>query len=108
MWKRILFVLFILFCIGLGLVLLVLPWSELWGRNIFLSLFPELRPFLLSNYFRGALSGLGVVNLWVGLSDAWNFRESLAPLEREERRPAEAGALDAEAATLPPPGSRGR
>lgn len=106
MWKRILFVLFILFCIELGLFLLVLPWSELWGRNIFLSLFPELRSFLLSNYFRGALSGLGVVNLWVGLSDAWNFRENLALLAREERRPAEAGTLDAEAAT--PPACRGR
>ena len=101
MWKRILFVVFILFCIELGLFLLVLPWSEIWERNLFLSLFPELRAFLLSNYFRGALTGLGLVNLWVGLSDAWHFRENLALLEKQERQPGASGRLDPEAAAVP-------
>ncbi len=106
MWKRILFVIFILFSIELGLFLLLLPWSELWSRNAFLLWFPELRPLLLSNYVRGALSGLGVVNLWVGVSDAWNFRENMVLMERQEKRKTEAGPLDAGAATLP--SSRGR
>ena len=103
MWKRILFVVFILFCIELGLFLMLLPWSELWERNVLLTLFPGARPLMLSHYFRGAISGLGMVNLWVGLSDAWSFRENLAVLEKSHKKPPESGPLNPETVALRPP-----
>ena len=108
MWKRILLVVFILFCIELGLFLVVLPWSDLWERNFFLTFFPGARPFALSNYLRGAITGLGVVNLWVGLADAWNFRENLARLEKAHKEKPDPGTLNAETAALRPPRSGGR
>ena len=93
MWRRVLFICFILFCLELGLLLLVLPWSELWERNLLAALFPGLRDLLLSSYVRGAISGLGILNLWVGLSDAWSFRRHMEELDRslaEEERAARA------------------
>jgi len=108
MWKRALLVVFILFCIELGLFLMALPWSELWERNLLFSFFPGLRPVFLNHYVRGALSGLGLLNVWVGLSEVWHFRQSLALLEKAESGQVQGRALDTESASLPPANTRGR
>ena len=105
MWKQILFV---LLSLELGLFLLLLPWSGMWEHNLIFWLVPGLRPFLLSYYVRGALNGLGVVNLWIGLSEAWHLRLGRAPLETKQARTRGTAPLDAEAAVLPPSGSRGQ
>jgi hypothetical protein len=64
---------FILFCIEIGLVLFLLPWTPLWDNNYFFSLTPQWNAFWLSTYLRGAISGVGVVNLWIGLGEAWRL-----------------------------------
>jgi hypothetical protein len=51
----------------IGGVLLIAPWSRFWERNYFLELLPQLEPLLTSPYVRGAVSGLGVVNLAAGI-----------------------------------------
>lgn len=68
--RRIVRIVFILFCIEIGLVLLLLPWTLLWDNNYFLSLEPRWSSVLLSSYTRGAVSGLGIVNLWIAFSEA--------------------------------------
>ncbi len=85
MWKRIFYFVFVLFAIEIGLFLTGLPWTRLWERNIVLTLFPSLRPVLLSNYFRGALTGLGLINIWVGVSDLWHFRENLLHIDNHQQ-----------------------
>ena len=100
MWIRVLLVAFILFCFELGLFLVVLPWSDVWERNLLVTLFPGLRVLTVSNYFRGAVTGLGMLNLWVGLSDLWNFRKTIERLDQAER--AEEHATLAGNAGLPP------
>ena len=67
-------VLFILLSIEIGVFLLLIPWSEVWDRNLLLRYYPSVRPFYLSHYLRGAVSGLGLVNLWIGVSQVWNSR----------------------------------
>ena len=62
-------VVFLLFCFEVGLVLLVLPWTLLWDNNHFFSLKPDLNYFLLSNYLRGGVSGIGLINLALGFSE---------------------------------------
>jgi hypothetical protein len=64
---------FILFCLEIGLVLFLLPWTLLWDNNYFFSLTPQWNGFWLSAYLRGAVSGIGVVNLWIGLAEAWRL-----------------------------------
>jgi polyferredoxin len=61
------------FFIEVGLLLIVIPWSKFWDRNYFAALYPLLRPIVTNDFVRGAISGLGVVNLIAGFSE-------LAPL----------------------------
>ena len=64
-------IIFILFCLEVGLVLVVLPWTHFWDNNYFFSLTPEWGPLWLSTYLRGGVSGMGFVNLWIGLVEVW-------------------------------------
>ena len=52
-----------------GLLLILIPWSAFWDRNYFADLVPGLRPFITNNFVRGAVSGLGAVNLFAALSE---------------------------------------
>jgi len=47
----------------------VLPWSAFWERNYFAASWPALQILLSNNYLRGAVTGLGVVNLVAGFAD---------------------------------------
>ena len=66
MWKRLLFVAYFL---EVGLVLMLVPWSSFWTRNYFAITFPVLQDVLSNNYVRGAVSGLGLVNLLIGFEE---------------------------------------
>lgn len=46
-----------------GLVLLVAPWTALWDANYILPPQPAVRAIVLSAFTRGAVSGLGLVNM---------------------------------------------
>ena len=66
--------LFTLFCLEVGLILLLLPWTNLWDNNYLFNFTPKLRDLWLSAYLRGAVSGVGLINLWIGLEEAWHLR----------------------------------
>jgi hypothetical protein len=61
-----------------GLVLVVAPWTEIWDSNWLLQPWPALRGALLSGFARGAVTGLGLVNVVMALCDAY-LRLSRAP-----------------------------
>ena len=52
-----------------GLMLVVLPWSKYWDRNYFVEPWPVVRLLLTNNFARGAVSGLGVVNVLVAIAE---------------------------------------
>jgi hypothetical protein len=56
-----------------GLVLLFLPWSSYWERNYFAQLLPSLQTFLMNDFVRGGVSGLGLVNVLAGVAEIWSF-----------------------------------
>ena len=66
MLKRLLLVAYF---IEVGLLLVLVPWSPFWERNYFLTAFPALLELVRNNYLRGAVSGLGVVNLLMGFNE---------------------------------------
>jgi hypothetical protein len=47
----------------------VLPWSAFWERNYFAAAWPPLQRVLTNNFVRGAVTGLGLVNLFAGFAD---------------------------------------
>ena len=68
-------ILFCVFCLELGLFLLIYPWlGNLWNHNWFFTLRPEWQRFLLSEQFRGAISGLGILNLFIGFLEIVRLR----------------------------------
>jgi hypothetical protein len=66
--------LFIVFCLELGLFLLVYPWTLHWQVNTIPSWVSFLLPVWNSDYLRGAVSGIGVLNLWVAVLEMFHFR----------------------------------
>lgn len=63
-------VFFVLFCLEIGFVLILLPWTVMWDNNYFFSLTPELNRIWLSTHLRGGITGVGLINLWIGLGEA--------------------------------------
>ena len=61
--------LYVAYFLEVGLLLVLVPWSSFWERNYFVTLMPSLVNLLRNNYLRGAVSGMGVVNLLVGFHD---------------------------------------
>jgi hypothetical protein len=51
------------------LLLILIPWSAFWDRNYFVEAMPALGILLTNNFVRGAVSGLGVVNLFAALGE---------------------------------------
>ena len=73
--QRLFVVVYVVFCIELGLVLIVLPWSPWWDHNSLLTHWPEVRHLLHHGFVRGAVSGLGFLDLWLGISEALHYRD---------------------------------
>lgn len=68
--------------VEVGLLLIVLPWSTFWERNYFVYAWPALRPVLTNEFVRGAVSGLGLVNLFAGFAELAPVFVSNRPAER--------------------------
>ena len=74
--QRVKIVIEVVFFIELGMLLVILPWTPLWTQNSLFTTFPGLRTFLGNGFLRGLVTGLGFVNLWIGIADAVNYREN--------------------------------
>lgn len=74
---RLLAIAFILFCFEIGIFLVFVPWSALWENNFLLDYSPLLHQILLNNFVRGAVSGLGVIDVLIGLAELAVFWKSL-------------------------------
>jgi hypothetical protein len=69
-----------------GLIVCYLPWSarvftffpwsqSLWDHNPLWDLFPTLGSIATTGAVRGIVSGLGLLNLWIGFQDAIRHRD---------------------------------
>jgi hypothetical protein len=74
--ERVASVLFALLCLEVGLFLLIFPWTESWNWNLLVAGKPSWAPFLRSDQVRGAVSGLGILNIFIGLLEGWRLRRS--------------------------------
>lgn len=63
--NRLLRLLWIFLVFELGVLLMILPWSVFWERNYFLQRYPALLPILLNPYLRGAISGVGLLDVGI-------------------------------------------
>jgi hypothetical protein len=47
----------------LGVLLVLVPWLGYWDHNFFLDKYPVLIPFILHPSMRGAVTGLGTLDI---------------------------------------------
>jgi hypothetical protein len=59
-----------------GLLLVFMPWSAAWERNYFANLVPSIDWAMRNFFVRGAVSGLGLVNLAAGLAELFSVFSS--------------------------------
>jgi len=70
----------VLFCVYLGVIVTVIPWwKDVWDKNLFFTNHPQLWAILRLGPVRGVISGLGLLDIWIGVSEAVNYREHSAP-----------------------------
>ena len=56
---------FVIFCFEIGVFLVVFPWLEYWNTSTVALYAPWLTDLWGSPYLRGALSGLGLANIYI-------------------------------------------
>ncbi len=71
--------LFVIFCFELGVFLIVYPWLALWDQSYFSTLGfsflgTEWETIWSSTWFRGGVSGLGVVNVLISFIEVGRLR----------------------------------
>jgi hypothetical protein len=66
-------ILYIFFSLAFGIALLSLPWFNFWENNHVLYALPQLRPMISSPYVKGAIFGLGIVNIMIGIQEIANL-----------------------------------
>ena len=98
-------VFFILVCLLVGSYLILLPWMNIglgdWNDNYLLAFvsdktnLPVLRRAVTSNWFRGAVTGLGILNLIIAVWEVLHFRQSVAMLDGGQQLRPQARQTDA-------------
>ena len=88
-------ILFVLVCLMVGSLLILMPWTNLgipgdWTDNSFLiwivnkTGWEAISTVVASGWFRGAVTGLGVFNLFIAFWEIANFNQSVEMLEGNE------------------------
>lgn len=74
--RRLLRIALALFTFEVGIFLVIFPWTQSWDLNYFQSLNGTLQALWQNDSFRGAITGLGFVNLYIAcLQTAHAFRK---------------------------------
>lgn len=74
--QRLSLVVLVLFCVYLGILVMILPWwTRIWDNNLFIQARPALASFLHNGAVRGVISGLGLLDIWIGISEAVHYRD---------------------------------
>jgi len=82
--SRLLTILYIIFCLEIGVLLIVLPWTSIWTRNYLAGHYPWISSIAHNYFFRGGVSGLGAADVWLACFEFWRLRRHLG---FEESRP---------------------
>jgi hypothetical protein len=66
----------VLFCVYLGVLVMILPWwTRIWDHNLYMQAHPRFNSFLHNGAVRGIISGIGLLDIWIGISEAVHYRD---------------------------------
>lgn len=74
--QRVSLFILVVFCVYLGVIVTVLPWwTAVWDHNLFFTSHPHLWAVLRMGPVRGIISGVGLLDVWIGISEALQYRD---------------------------------
>jgi hypothetical protein len=74
--QRMSLIVLVLFCFYIGGLLTILPWSpRYFDSNAWLLAHPTVGNFLGKSWMRGVLSGIGLIDIWIGVSELLHYRD---------------------------------
>ena len=74
--QRMSLIVLVLFCFYIGGLLAVLPWSpHYWDQNGWLLAHPTLDTLLGRGWVCGIVSGIGLLDIWIGISELLNYKD---------------------------------
>lgn len=96
MSARLSVIFYIILCFEIGLILTVVPWwpqgmwglSD-WGNNYFLLYAAQktgiqgLQAVVASGWVRGAVSGIGLLNLGIAVWEIFHFKQTVTALQKQ-------------------------
>ena len=74
--QRVSLFILVTFCVQLGFIVTILPWwHAVWDFNGFFLSHPRLWAVMRLGPVRGIISGLGLIDIWIGISEAIHYRD---------------------------------
>jgi len=67
----------IVYWLVVGGFLILFPWMDFWQDNRLLYRFPDLRPIFANPFLKGAVLGLGIINLIIGIQEIVRLQKGL-------------------------------
>ena len=96
MSARLSVIFYIILCFEIGLALTIVPWWPQgmwglndWGNNYFLLYAAQktgihgLQSVVASGWVRGAVSGIGLLNLGIAIWEIFHFKQTVSALQKE-------------------------
>ena len=74
------------FFLEIGVLLIVVPWTSFWDQNAFIESNPWLKRMFNNHFVRGAVSGLGTINIGVAVLEMMTLLRNTKLLNRINRR----------------------
>ncbi len=72
---RIFLVIEVVLWVELGMILVVVPWTHAWSENSLILDYPRIRELLSINFVRGVVTGIGLLDIWAGVSQAIHYKD---------------------------------
>ncbi len=86
MMSRALAILYVVICFEMGVFLFVLPWVPMWSRNFFVAHYPIVSSIAMNYFVRGAVSGIGLADVWLAFYELWRLRRELGLVQTRTAR----------------------
>lgn len=75
--NRWLAILYVVICFEMGAALFLFPWVPLWSQNFFAGHYQWIFTVAENYYVRGAISGLGLIDVFLAFHEVWRLRRSI-------------------------------
>lgn len=66
---------YVIFCVWVGMMLAVIPWTPAWVNNGLIADHPMLRSLVEADFTRGLVTGVGLIDIFLGIWEAVHYRD---------------------------------